>query len=113
MEKNRFSEPVFCLFSQQGRNALNDEIMGYFIRTRESSSRTFPMHELPQVARFCEASPSQKLDDLGTIMVCPFQGHYTERELGPLQSVITLISLKRIRCSCDPSGHLCRRKRRI
>jgi hypothetical protein len=39
-----------------------------------------PSHDLPRIARFCEASPSQKLDDPGLFMVCPFQGHYTEKE---------------------------------
>ena len=64
-----------------------------------------PMHELPQVARFCEASPSQKLDDPGIFMVCPLRGHYTERELGSLQSVITAQLQKSVDKECFIIAH--------
>ena len=63
------------------------------------------MHELPQVARFCEASPSQKLDDPGIFMVCPLRGHYTERELGSLQSVITAQLQKSVDKECFIIAH--------
>ena len=45
-----------------------------------------PAHEQPQVACFCDASPSQKLDDLGSFIVCPFLVHYTVRDLSCFQS---------------------------